>query len=172
MGKDLTGEQMVEKYWKKMERKLLGIGGHAAEYPVRDPHLLRIFKDGYTHKGEIARSLGQPGECHRNSAQLWLLNHGRMSLCTGYALTNGKWHHHSWCSHTPSDQSWLWETTPVQWAKYFGVALSTKEACFFYLANVWRPLTAKKQKVFCHHYPADIEWFNSVIDAINAGEVT
>ena len=109
MAKKLDGKQMVKKYWQRVKKKLLQIGGRTAKNPTVDPQLLRIFTEGHLHDGLRLRCPGKPQQCHRYSADVWVQNHGRVRLCTGYALSGDVWLQHSWCSLTYNGESMILE---------------------------------------------------------------
>lgn len=170
--KKLCGKQLVQQYWRRVEKKLLQIEGHRAIAPKVDPQLFKILQEGYVHDGMRLRCPGKPGQCHRNSAAVWIQNHGRVSLCTGYAQSSGVWVQHSWCSYTHKGESVIWETTPVERSTYYGVSLSDEEACRFWMADMWTKLTAKEQKDLFKHQGKDIEWVKTVFAKVHGGEVT
>lgn len=105
------------------------------EYDIKE--MVKILDRGYFMYGQRAREMiGRAGQCHRNSAELWELNHKEFSvwICTGYALSkNGMWYQHSWLV-LKNDRKLMEviETTPVRRVAYYGFALTDAEAWEFY----------------------------------------
>ena len=80
---------------------------------------------------------GEPGQCHRNSCELWELNHKDhdVSIVTGYALSNdGMWRQHSWLVRRIDNTEHIIETTEKRIA-YFGFVMTDQEAYQFVEEN-------------------------------------
>lgn len=105
------------------------------EYNIRELH--RIIKDGHLLYGARANVMAGPsGQCHRNSAELWKINHKRhnVHIETGYALSkDGMWYQHSWLVYfNDKGKIEVIEATPLRRIAYYGFQLTNKEAARFY----------------------------------------
>ena len=140
---DFSGEEMVARYWDRMEKKLLQHGGESAQRPGCDPQIGAVLDRGSLFSGRQVRVRGTPNECHANAGELWMQHEGAISLCTGYALTKeGIWLQHSWCVTTVDHEKRLiLETTEVDWEKHFGCVLDEQESFRLAMANVQQEKT-------------------------------
>lgn len=105
------------------------------EYDIYD--LKRMIKDGHFLYGDRAKVIaGPPGQCHRNSSELWKLNYKNFNVHieTGYALSkDGMWYQHSWLVlFNKKNQIEVIETTPLRRIAYYGFQMTHKEAVKFY----------------------------------------
>lgn len=76
----------------------------------------------------ISFDLGEPRQCHANSASLWSARQDELTLVTGYGLSDDKlWRRHSWLINQEQN---LLETTEAR-VKYLGISLSAKQAAAF-----------------------------------------
>lgn len=134
----------IKQYWPQLEKKLLQLGGHAAQQPECDDHIRPIVEQGSLQKGRRVRKQGRLNECHANSCELWMRSKGKMSLCTGYALcSSGIWLQHSWCMSLPCvTNPRIFETT-CEWRKYFGISLWELEAFRFVFASISKDLLGR-----------------------------
>jgi hypothetical protein len=113
---------------------LLNIGGWAVCLPKIDSDLEKIVGRGQKFPGRSQLFLGQPSQCHSNSADLWDQNKDKLKICTGYALSrDGLWRQHSWCYHIHNKI--VIETT-MKRIQYFGFVLEDNEAEDFYVDNL------------------------------------
>jgi hypothetical protein len=116
-----------------IKKKLLDIGGWAVCLPYVEEDSLRILS-GQRFSGRSQLFLGQPSQCHSNSADLWSENRDKLKICTGYALSkDGVWRQHSWCYDI--ENKIVIETT-VKRIQYFGFFLTESESGDFYWSNI------------------------------------
>ena len=140
---DFSGEELVARYWDRMQKKLLQHGGESAQRPGCVPQIGAVLDRGSLFIGRQVRVRGTPNECHANACELWMQHEGAISLCTGYALTKGIWLQHSWCVTTVDQEKMLiLETTEVDWENHFGCVLDEQESFRFAVASV------QQEKVF------------------------
>jgi len=113
---------------------LLAIGGSETCFPVFEDDMEAILARGRYFHGRSRMMKGQPSQCHRNSCELWKLNHEKhdVSICTGYALSeDGMWRQHSWLLLIESDgREIIIETTKKRKA-YYGFIMNDEEAYAF-----------------------------------------
>ena len=103
-------------------RCLLELGGAEVCVPFTERDSSYLFREGKLMPiKNLSFQLGEEGECHSNSADLWRQNKKNMDMATGYALTeeDNMWRQHSWVSHKAG---YLIETTEPR-IMYFGVVL-------------------------------------------------
>ena len=118
---------------KPLYDKLLSIGGTHAVLPIIEEDLAKILRRGVIFPGKSRTMRGRPISCHSNMARLWYLNHGRIIIYTGYALSDdGVWRQHTWGWDNVDKQ--VIEST-VKRTLYFGFPLSPKESEKFYQEN-------------------------------------
>lgn len=115
-----------------LKKKLLSIGGWAVVLPNIESDFKNILERGQRFSGRSQIFLGEPCQCHSNSADLWMQNRNKIQICTGYALSrDGVWRQHSWCYHI--ENKIVIETT-MKRAQYFGFILNeTESMCFAYM---------------------------------------
>ncbi len=120
---------------ERLRAVLLAAGGGTVNLPPIEEDMSRLLRRGrfWPARGAILMP-GTPNMCHANSAACWEANPGRLSLCTGYALSgDGGWRQHSWCITT--DGRAVVETT-VRRVRYFGFRMSPAEAREFLDMNL------------------------------------
>ena len=120
--------------FRKLHKLLMDIGGYEACFPITEDDMRAILTRAYYRKGSSVLRLGEPGQCHVNTANAYEQNSDTKDLiiCTGYALSkDGIWRQHSWLleGYNTSKQYryHLIETTEKRVA-YFGFELSPEEA--------------------------------------------
>jgi len=118
---------------EELEKKLLGFGGDSFPRPegFSDPHLDLLMSGGQIWKPwRVRRVEGVPHRCHGNAVvhYLWDRHFGCRSrdIVTGYALSKGLWHQHSWLW----DGRHIWESTSRR-DLYFGVVLQGEDITRF-----------------------------------------
>lgn len=119
-----------------LEQHLLTLGGHRVVY-IGEPHLFELISRGQAFEGRARLVSGQPCECHRNSADLWLAYREKLGIVTGYALSrDGVWRQHTWLlrRYPTAHQRRLIETTERR-ERYFGFVLDESEADTFSQLN-------------------------------------
>ena len=115
----------------KLKEKLLKLGGKHVVMSSYEEDLLKLLKRGKPLKGRVKMMLGNPNECHRNSALCWDANRDQSQIATGYALSqDGYWRQHSWVMAG----SKIVETTQKR-VLYFGFKLTPQEAEVFLASN-------------------------------------
>lgn len=126
----------------KLRSKVLSFGGFQLDAPLAMKETNKLNKRGQFWIGNNAKLIGgEPGQCHWNSAQMWIENKGNRSkeikLVTGYALTSdGIWRKHSWCilKDSSSRDEQIIETTMERLA-YYGFVMTEAEAKQFYWSS-------------------------------------
>jgi len=122
---------------------ILSCGGDAVLLPVVEDDLDKLLDRGLIYDPidfEVKLILGEPCQCHRNSANLWEANSdfpNRVLIVTGYGLTRDSdgielWRQHTWCFDTL--ESKIIETTELR-KLYFGVELTKEESEKFVWEN-------------------------------------
>jgi hypothetical protein len=125
--------------WKRLEKRLLAIGGKVVVPPSEEPHLEPLLKRGFLLNLPVTMRRGKKSQCHTNSAALWGEDPAWCRVATGYALSeDGAWRQHSWVVGPKR----VYETT-VKRGKYFGVVLDEVESTRFWFSHYWRPNTLK-----------------------------
>src|SRR4051794_421214 len=84
------------KAWKRLEKKLLAMGGLGVARQGRDPYAARLLDRGVVFDLPVRLVRGKKRECHANAADLWARAPDRRRLVTGYARLCGGWVAHSW----------------------------------------------------------------------------
>jgi hypothetical protein len=113
---------------ENLKRKLLSYGGYAVILAHPEPHFYQIMSRGVLDTGSMAvmRPMERSG-CHRNVFSLWKANSEKITICTGWALSDdGCWRQHSWARQNNE----IIETTTPRVA-YFGFELTPQEAQTF-----------------------------------------
>ena len=128
-GAELLREQPL---LEKLREKLLEHGGKEVVFR-KEPHLDFILSRGSFQPGSKATSMpGEPGDCHGNSARLWLGDPDGRQLWVGYALSADQlWRQHSWVTRDGE----IGETTEPR-TDYFGAPLSPADAGRFAASNI------------------------------------
>ena len=121
----------LEKY-ERLKRKLLEVAGQAVCLRYEED-IIPITNRGQFFRGYNARKMrGDPCQCHSNSANLWDRNRDKLSIATGYALSDdGMWRQHTWCVDRDNR---VVETTEDR-LLYFGFLLSYADAEQFFQNN-------------------------------------
>ena len=118
----------------KLRDKLLSFGGVeiVACYEEDVDKLLARGKEFSVIDLEVME--GKPCSCHFNSARLWQKNKRLAKIVTGWKLNDKDelWRQHTWCVYKKEKS--IVETTVVG-SRYFGFALTSKEADKFYFNN-------------------------------------
>ena len=112
---------------------LLELGGVTLVAPLGiDPDIDAVVAHGRRFDASTARSVpGRDSECHGNVSRLWIQRRGRMSIVTGYALSeDGLWRSHTW----GVEDERVVETTEPR-ILYYGVVLPAQVARKFAAAN-------------------------------------
>jgi hypothetical protein len=122
---------------KRLEARLLSLGGSRVIWEAPDPEAALIADQGQPFSQRVRMRRGEPSRCHANAAELWAGAADRYQLVTGYALSGDRWVSHSWVI----DGDTLYETTH-RFDRYFGVVLPPLGALKFWMENV-----------FVHDYP-------------------
>lgn len=121
-----------------LHKVLLSIGGSETCLPPVEEDMKAILDRGRFFGGRSRMMKGKPSQCHRNSCELWRLNHEdhNVQICTGYALSeDGMWRQHSWLLlQDMNNQETVIETTKKRKA-YFGFVMTEDEALDFVSAN-------------------------------------
>ena len=127
------GEDYADMYienFKKLEKKLLSIGGYEVVFAsdCEIDELKKILSRGqFLDGGKFKKTQGDPGRCHENSILGWEANQDKAVVMSGYALSeDGYWVFHSWLINVKANSQPL-ETTPVKRCAYFGYALNLNE---------------------------------------------
>ena len=116
---------------------LLDYGGESVCFPYIEEDLGRIIERGILWDGADAEMmLGQPSQCHMNSAYCWDANRDKTTIATGYALSeDGMWRQHSWCVGFYDDETpYIVETTSPRIA-YYGFPMTYAECERFFYEN-------------------------------------
>lgn len=81
-----------------LKDRLLGeLGGWCVCLPGYEPDLNALLTRGEVFPAAARLVPGEPGQCHTNTAALYLANRDRVRIATGYALSrDGIWRQHSW----------------------------------------------------------------------------
>ena len=130
ISKELAERSFMSARLLELHKKLLSFGGYRTCLPVVEDDLDNILDRGQLWLGaNPIMMLGQPSQCHRNSAACWEANRNKTILCTGYALSeDGMWRQHSWLVNYKAQR--IVETT-VERVAYFGFAMTRNEAQAF-----------------------------------------
>jgi hypothetical protein len=115
---------------KRLEAKLLALGGSEVFWQGNDPQAALIAERGQLFDQRVRMRRGQPNRCHENAAVLWASEIEKCQLVTGYALSGDTWWSHSWVVEGDN----LYETTHP-FRRYFGVVLDEMEALKFFVAH-------------------------------------
>jgi hypothetical protein len=119
---------------RRLEGKLLPLGGTRVACPMYDPDAALIAAQGQLFTQPVRMRRGAPHRCHGNAAVLWARAMDRYQLATGYALSGGVWVSHSWVV----DGKNLHETT-CRFDRYFGVVLGRIRALSSWMRNFFTP---------------------------------
>ena len=117
---------------KRLEDKLLPLGGSWVSWFEIDPDIAEIADRGQLFLQPVQMRLGEPHHCHCNSAELWASAMDKYKLVTGYALSKDKWTRHSWVI----DEKNVYETT-YRFDRYFGIVLGKVTSLRYWLENVY-----------------------------------
>ena len=122
--REKTAEAFKERpYLKNLHKRLLEIGGLVVVLwnGTNDEAITEsLLQSGEARPGRKALlRLGEPSDCHENSARLHRKAPSRYEVRTGYALSrDGIWRPHSWVIDSKNDT--IIETTQKR-VTYFGV---------------------------------------------------
>jgi hypothetical protein len=120
-----------EPAWLPLKKILLDIGGWGVCTSRVEEDMELILSRGRKFPGKSKLMLGEPCQCHLNSACCWDENRELCKICTGYALSkDGMWRQHSWIF---TNNGAVVETTEKRVA-YFGYVM-THEQCEDFLAD-------------------------------------
>lgn len=121
-----------------LREKLLSFAGREVCMPISDCDINDILSYGQIWYGDrTLMRIGQPSQCHRNSAYLWNKNKDKYVLCTGYALTKDwMWRQHSWLIEPRKRKPRVIETT-VPRILYFGFGMTNEQAQEFFEQNYY-----------------------------------
>jgi hypothetical protein len=135
---------------KRLEDKLLSLGGSKVIWQGNDPHATLIAARGQVFPQRVRMRRGDPNRCHANAAEIWAGATDKYQLVTGYALSNDHWSSHSWVI----DGKTLYETTH-RFDRYFGVVLVPFLALKFWFENFFPYCCPDKQPPpgFWEEYP-------------------
>ena len=129
---------------RKLERKLLGVGGERVA--LRPDHFARaIVQDGQTFAGAGAALVrGEVSGCHQNVARLWIKRRRKgFAIVAGWALSDdGCWRQHTW----GLEEGGVVETT-LERTAYFGVVLDVAQSAKFCFDNAAADLDAAWPKL-------------------------
>ena len=119
---------------EELSSKILSLGGTRIIMPRCEEDTPKLISRGQFWLGDKALlNLGEPSQCHRNSALLWEANRDKLKICTGYALSpDGIWRQHTWCIWAKPGINKIVETT-VKRVIYFGYVM-TEEECEEFLS--------------------------------------
>jgi len=120
------------EFRKRLEDKLLPLGGSWVSWPEVDPDIADIADRGKLFLQPVQMRLGEPRRPHRNSAKLWASAMDKYKLVRGYALSKDKWVDHSWVI----DEKNIYETT-YRYDRYFGIVLGKMTSLRFWIENVY-----------------------------------
>ena len=124
----------AEEQQKELEQRLRSFGGSSAVMRGAEADLTRLLSQGnltvladHQVRSDFQGTIGQ---CHVNSARLWVAHPGQgLVLWTGYALTGHNWVPHTWVMRQRSNE--LFEVTPASRDLYYGYPLTLAEAYQF-----------------------------------------
>ena len=116
---------------RRLERKLLSLGGSEVIWQACDPDAALISDRGQRFSQRVRMRRGEPHRCHANAAESWAGATDKYQVVTGYALGGDRWVSHSWVI----DGNNLYETTH-RFDRYFGVVLPRLRALKFWFENV------------------------------------
>ncbi|WP_415912245.1 hypothetical protein [Neptuniibacter sp. QD37_11] len=149
-GLDRKFDDAASRYPRLIElkEKLQSIAGGmlSAQY---EEDLDKILTRGFVIDGDNSGlMLGEPSQCHMNSANLWDANRDKVRIATGYALSeDGQWCQHSWCVcpmyddvniedlDINSSEGWQAIETTEERLVYFGFVMTEEEAEAFLFSN-------------------------------------
>lgn len=150
-------------YAPQVREKLLGFGGRTVR--LKKPFYPdKLLKAGSIQVGPVLWCLGKPQQCHANAAELWIRNQGALQLCTGYALCEGVWVSHSWCSSKSADAPHLFETKPIEWEAYFGFVLGEVDAVDFAFRYYMVDLTPEQTSKSFYCSRSSYHWYMSLLE--------
>src|SRR4051812_44925690 len=81
---------------KRLEKKLLSLGGSKILWQGFDPQAVPLASQGQLFSQRVRMRRGTPNRCHANVAELWAGAIGKCHPVTGYALSDDQWVSHSW----------------------------------------------------------------------------
>ncbi len=121
----------------KLRDLLLSFGGEEACMPFTEEDIDKLLSRGQFWYGDkITMMKGEPGQCHRNTCDLWDANKDKVFIATGYALSaDSMWRQHSWGVHCKKRINRIAETTTPRVA-YFGFVMTNEEAEDFFMDNL------------------------------------
>jgi hypothetical protein len=105
---------------KRLEGKLLSLGGSKVFCRGKDPEAKLIADKGCLFTQRVRMRRGAPHRCHGNAADLWAHGIDKYQLVTGYTWVIGG--------------KTLYETTH-RFDRYFGVVLGKFQALYYWMAN-------------------------------------
>ena len=136
------------EFRKRLEDKLLPLGGSWVSWHEVDPDIADIADRGKLFLQPVQMRLGEPRRPHRNSAKLWASAMDKYKLVSGYALSKDKWVGHSWVI----DDKNIYETT-YRYDRYFGIVLGKLTSRRYWIENVC-------QRDYPNGNPPNIFWEN------------
>jgi hypothetical protein len=132
------------KAQKRLERKLLAVGGREVFFFKPESDISRLIRCGFFIDPKdvpVEMRIGEPHRCHTNASELWaeLLDAGNGELewpiVTGYALSNGIWFPHTWVIQSRRGEiETLYETTNRA-ELYYGLMYERHQCFWFWFAN-------------------------------------
>jgi hypothetical protein len=127
----------VQPAFARLVDKLLALEGVKVVPPPRvESDLDALLARGCEWEASSRLVRGEPSQCHRNVAVLYMRNPQRFRIVTGYALSDdGLWRQHSWIHDTSRLRSRQTIETTERRIRYFGVALNEEEARAFVAGN-------------------------------------
>lgn len=118
----------------ELGKKLMEIGGRGLVIDGSDNDIEKIIERGrpFEIKGR-KMMMGEPSQCHSNTAGLYDSNKDKVNIVTGYALAeDGDWRQHSW--GVMKEKGKIVETTN-KYLAYFGFILTDDESEEFVYDN-------------------------------------
>lgn len=118
---------------KDLQEKLLSEGGEFVNTAGSDDEMLeKLVERGKIEDGKNAIMVEEKAGLSEESALEYYLKHKDegIRICTGFALNYSEdgfndWVYHAWCEDGKGN---IYECTPVERAKYYGMELDDKEA--------------------------------------------
>lgn len=133
---DIASTSLKKKQLISLKYKLLKFGGKQAFIPSSEDDIVILLKRGIhkvSNDVNTKKISGKIGESHANVSEWWIHNKERISIMTGYALSDrGMWTQHSWCYD--NKLKIILESCQRK-TNYFGIVLSFEDSYEFYLAN-------------------------------------
>ncbi len=133
---NMASSDIEKKRLVLLKNKLLEYGGLKVAIPSSEDDAYALLKRGIHKVSNVKNTKkisGKRGASHANVSEWWIHNKERITIMTGYALSEkGVWVQHSWCY---DNKLKIMLETCQRKTNYFGIVLSFQESYEFYLAN-------------------------------------